>query len=53
MMVNERIIRVLESALREIKEPNSDKEIYQALRLMSAVSKQEAKRVLDELNEPT
>jgi hypothetical protein len=45
-MVNDRIVRVLEAAVQEIKEPKSDKELYQALRLISAIAKQEAKKVL-------
>lgn len=52
MMVNERIIRVLESALQEVKEPKSDKELYQALRLIAAIAKQEAKNVLINIDEP-
>jgi hypothetical protein len=51
MMANERIVRVLEAAVKEIKEPKSDKELYQALRLISAIAKQEAKKVLVELDE--
>jgi hypothetical protein len=51
MMVNDRIARVLEAAVKEIKEPKSDKELYQALRLISAIAKQEAKKVLVELDE--
>jgi hypothetical protein len=51
MMVNDRIVRVLEAAVKEIKEPKSDKELYQALRLISAIAKQEAKKVLVEIDE--
>jgi hypothetical protein len=51
MMVNDRIVRVLEAAVKEIKEPKSDKELYQALRLISAIAKQEAKKVLVEMDE--
>jgi flagellar biosynthesis regulator FlbT len=51
MMVNDRIARVLEAAVKEIKEPKSDKELYQALRLISAIAKHEAKKVLVELDE--
>ena len=51
MMVNDRIARVLEAAVKEIKEPKSDKELYQALRLISAIAKQEAKKVLVEIDE--
>jgi hypothetical protein len=41
----------LEAAVKEIKEPKSDKELYQALRLISAIAKHEAKKVLVELDE--
>jgi hypothetical protein len=51
MMVNDRIVRVLEVAVQEIKEPKSDKELYQALRLIAAIAKQEAKKVLINLDE--
>ncbi len=51
MMVNDRIARVLEAAVKEIKEPKSDKELYQALRLISAIAKQEAKKVLVHIDE--
>jgi hypothetical protein len=51
MMVNDRIARVLEAAVQEIKEPKSDKELYQALRLISAIAKQEAKKVLVHIDE--
>jgi hypothetical protein len=51
MIVNDRIVRVLEAAVQEIKEPKSDKELYQALRLISAIAKQEAKKVLVEMDE--
>jgi hypothetical protein len=51
MMVNDRIARVLEAAVKEIKEPKSDKELYQALRLISAIAKQEAKKVLVHVDE--
>jgi flagellar biosynthesis regulator FlbT len=51
MMVNDRIARVLEAAVKEIKEPKSDKELYQALRLISAIAKQEAKKVLFHIDE--
>jgi len=51
MMANERIVRVLEAAVKEIKEPKSDKELYQALRLISAIAKQEAKKVLVHVDE--
>jgi hypothetical protein len=51
MMVNDRIVRVLEAAVQEIKQPKSDKELYQALRLISAIAKQEAKKVLVEMDE--
>ena len=53
MTHNERIVRVLEAAVQEIKEPKSDKELYQALRLISAIAKQEAKKVLVEMDENT
>jgi len=51
MMVNDRIVRVLEAAVQEIKEPKSDKELYQALRLIAAIAKQEAKKVLVHIDE--
>jgi len=51
MMVNDRIVRVLENAIQAIKEPKSDQELYQALRLIAAVAKQEAKKVLVEIDE--
>lgn len=51
MMVNDRIVRVLEVAVQEIKEPKSDKELYQTLRLIAAIAKQEAKKVLINLDE--
>jgi hypothetical protein len=51
MMVNDRIVRVLEAAVKEIKKPKSDKELYQALRLIAAIAKQEAKKVLVEMDE--
>ena len=51
MMVNDRIARVLEAAVKEIKEPKSDQELYQALRLIAAIAKQEAKKVLFEIDE--
>jgi hypothetical protein len=51
MMVNDRIARVLEAAVQEIKEPKSDKELYQALRLIAAIAKQEAKKVLVHIDE--
>jgi len=51
MMVNDRIARVLEVAVQEIKEPKSDKELYQALRLIAAIAKQEAKKVLVHIDE--
>jgi hypothetical protein len=51
MMVNDRIARVLEAAVKEIKEPKSDKELYQALRLIAAIAKQEAKKVLVHIDE--
>lgn len=50
-MVNDRIVRVLENAIQLIKEPKSDQELYQALRLIAAVAKQEAKKVLVEIDE--
>lgn len=42
MIVDERIVRTLENALIAIKEPKSDRDLYMALRLMAAVSKQES-----------
>ena len=51
MMANERIIGVLERALKVIKEPKSDEELYHALRLMSSISKQEAKKVFINMND--
>lgn len=50
MMVNDRIVRVLENGINAIKEPKSDQELYQALRLVAAIAKQEAKKVLFEIN---
>lgn len=51
MIVNDRIIRVLENGIQAIKEPKSDQELYQALRLIAAIAKQEAKKVLFEIDE--
>jgi len=51
MMVNDRIVRVLENGIQAIKEPKSDQELYQALRLIAAIAKQEAKKVLFEIDE--
>ena len=46
MVPSDRIIRVLEAAIQEIKEPKSDQDLYQSLRLLAAVANQEAKNVL-------
>jgi hypothetical protein len=51
MMVNDRIVRVLENGIQAIKEPKSDQELYQALRLIAAIAKQEAKKVLVNIDE--
>jgi hypothetical protein len=51
MMVNDRIIRVLENGIQAIKEPKSDQELYQVLRLIAAIAKQEAKKALVEIDE--
>jgi|688.fasta_scaffold2435659_1 hypothetical protein len=51
MMLNDRIVRVLENGIQAIKEPKSDQELYQALRLIAAIAKQEAKKVLFEIDE--
>ena len=51
MMVNDRIVRVLQNAIQVIKEPKSDQELYQALRLIAAIAKQEAKKVLVNIDE--
>ena len=51
MMVNDRIVRVLENGIQAIKEPKSDQELYQVLRLIAAIAKQEAKKVLFEIDE--
>ena len=51
MMLNNRIVRVLENGIQAIKEPKSDQELYQALRLIAAIAKQEAKKVLFEIDE--
>jgi hypothetical protein len=48
---NDRIVRVLEKGIQAIKEPKSDQELYQALRLIAAIAKQEAKKVLFEIDE--
>ena len=51
MMLNDRIVRVLENGIQAIKEPKSDQELYQALRLIAAIAKQEAKKVLVNIDE--
>ena len=51
MPANDRIVRVLEKGIQAIKEPKSDQELYQALRLIAAIAKQEAKKVLFEIDE--
>jgi len=51
MMVNDRIVRVLEAAIQEIKEPKSDNDLYKSLRLIAAIAKQESKKVLVEMDQ--
>ena len=51
MMLNDRIVRVLENGIQAIKEPKSDQELHQVLRLIAAIAKQEAKKVLVNIDE--
>jgi len=41
----------LENGIQAIKEPKSDQELYQVLRLIAAIAKQEAKQVLVNIDE--
>lgn len=43
--VDERVIRVLESAIHVIKEPKSQQDLYEALRLLGSIATHEANKI--------
>jgi hypothetical protein len=51
MIADERIVRTIENAIKIVKNPKTDQELYRALRLIAAVAKQESKKVLILLSE--